>query len=81
MSGDLKIGMRNDCSLPTGSFREAFDQLVPPKLLNTIAYGLQSTRGRPPKLKTQSLLRAMVFHSFQGFGTLAENVKTATGKR
>ncbi len=61
------------------TFESTFQKLLPNKRLREILSTHGPAKRRPPKLSAWALIKGMVFHAIQGTGSLACNVKTATG--
>jgi hypothetical protein len=65
----------------SASFKAAFRDLVGALTISSIVRCCGTALGRPPILSAHKLIMGLVFHCFQGSGTLAENIRMLTGKR
>jgi hypothetical protein len=63
------------------SFKAAFRDLVGARTISGIVRCFGIALRRPPILSAHELIMGLVFHCFQGYGTLAENIRMLTGKR
>jgi Transposase DDE domain len=76
----INIGMQTKSSLPIRDFDRLLRLLIPARLLSEIFSVYGPAKRRPPKLSAFALIKAMLFHFLHGEGTLAQNVRTCTGK-
>lgn len=72
--------MRKKHPLSGSVFKKLFHQLLPTPTLKKLFRWCGPQRRRPPQLSPVDLIGGLVFHVFQGRGTLAQNVNLLTGQ-
>jgi hypothetical protein len=73
--------MRNRTSVPAATFKALFQELIPWSFLYTVLRRCGLRRRCPPVVSGAELICGLVFHVVGEAGTLAQHVKTLTGKR
>ena len=72
--------MRTKTVVPMGLFQALFKELIPSSTIYTLARSCGVRRRCPPVVRTAELIQGLVFHAVAEAGTLAQHVKTLTGK-
>lgn len=72
--------MRNHTTVPAATFKTLFNQLICASTLDALWQQCGVRRRCPPYLTAVELLQGLVFHAIGRAGTLAQHVKSLTGK-
>jgi len=72
--------MRTKTVVPMGLFQALFKELIPSSVIYTLVRSCGVRRRCPPVIRTAELIQGLVFHAVAEAGTLAQHVKTLTGK-
>ena len=73
--------MRNVSAPPCGIFKDLCSQLLPAGLIRRVLKTCDVKRRRPPLIKPNELVQALIFHAVAGAGTLAQHLKQLTGQQ
>lgn len=76
----ITLGMRTKSVVSTATFDDLFDQLIPKSFLDAVLARCGLRHRCPPVVRTDELIKSLVFHVAAEAGTLAQHVKELTGK-